>query len=105
MWTAVAILAQTLGLTIGIVSLAKRWHFDLIEFFSASSVAVVAWMAVKQFDVLARSYAVASSELSQIDSEISHQNWTEEQWSKYVNSSEEAVSREHTSWRASRGIE
>jgi len=103
-WTAVAILAQTLGLVVGIIGLARHWHFDLVEFFSASSVAVVAWMAVKQFDVLARSYAVASSELSLIDGQISDRAWTEEEWSLFVDSSEEAVSREHTSWRASRGV-
>ena len=103
-WTAMAIVTQSLGLVVGIIGVMRHWHFDLIEFFSASSISVVAWMAIKQFDVLARSYAVASNELSLIDGQISNRTWDEQGWSLFVDSSEEAVSREHTSWRASRGI-
>lgn len=103
-WTLAAIAAQAGGIAIGVVGLLTDVDFDFVGLFSAAAATAVAWTAVQQYDVLARSYAVASSELSVIDTKIEGTDWTEEDWAVFVNEAEEAISREHTSWRASRAV-
>ncbi|MDP1860120.1 MAG: SLATT domain-containing protein, partial [Gemmatimonadaceae bacterium] len=103
-WTLASISLQMLALVLGIVGISQDWDFDFVGVFSAISVSAVAWMAVRQHEVLARSYAVASRELSTIDARISASAaWSESDWAEFVDQAEEAISREHTSWRASRG--
>lgn len=70
----------------------------------AVSSAAVAWMAIRQYEVLVRSYSVASSELATIDAKIGGSVWADEmEWARFVDDAENAISREHTSWRAYRG--
>ncbi len=103
-WAWAAISAQAAALLLGIVGIANDWSFDFVGIFSALATSMVAWAAVKQFEVLARSYAVASNELSTIEVRLSSTSWSESDWAAFVNDSEEAISREHTSWRASRAV-
>lgn len=59
--------------------------------------------SIRQHWTLARPYAVASAELSAIDVQIViRQAGTEQDWAVFVNAAEDAISREHTSRRASR---
>ncbi len=101
-WALAALGTQGLALAAGIAAAANGWQQDFVGLFVALTATAVAWAAVKQYDTLARSYAVASSELSTIDVRISNTTWTENDWAAFVNAAEEAISREHTSWRASR---
>lgn len=104
-WSFAALGAQALGLLIGIAAVMQDSGFDYVGVFSSLAAGAVAWMAVKQHEVLNRSYAVASSELSVIDARIADGSpWSEEEWAPFVDDAEEAISREHTSWRASRGV-
>lgn len=104
-WSAAAVAASALGLGFGIAAAVYEWGLDAIGFFSAVGASLVAWMAVKQYQTLARSYAVASAELSAIDVQIeSRHTWTDSEWATFVNAAEDAISREHTSWRASRAV-
>lgn len=103
-WSVGAITAQSGGLTFGIVAAVNDWPLDAVGLFSALGAAVVAWVAVKQYEVLARSYAVASAELGTIDVQIGGRNWDEDDWAAFVPEAEAAISREHTSWRASRAV-
>lgn len=63
--------------------------------------AVVAWMETKQHDFNARAYAAAVADLAQAESrlEVAH---TEQEWANEVLNAEDAISREHTLWLASR---
>lgn len=101
-WTAIA--AQAAALLLGILGIANSWSLGFVGLLSALAASLVAWAAVKQFEFLARSYAVASNELSTIDVRISSTLWLESDWASFVNDAEEAISREHTSWRASRTV-
>lgn len=101
---AAAVVAQGLGLALGIAAAVNGWALDFVGLFAAIGATAVAWGAVKQHETLARAYAVASAELSAIDVEIGTRSWTENAWRAFVNSAEEAISREHTSWRASRAV-
>ena len=104
-WSLAAIALSGLALGFGIAAAVYEWRLDAIGFFAAGGASIVAWMAVKQYQTLARSYAVASAELSAIDVKIeSRQRWTESEWATFVNAAEDAISREHTSWRASRAV-
>jgi SMODS and SLOG-associating 2TM effector domain 1/SMODS and SLOG-associating 2TM effector domain 3 len=104
-WSSAAIAASGLALGFGIAAAVYEWSLDAIGFFSAAGASFVAWIAVKQYQTLARSYAVASAELSAIEVQIESQpNWTESEWGTFVNAAEDAISREHTSWRASRAV-
>lgn len=104
-WSLAAIAASGLALGFGIAAAVYEWRLDAVGFFAVTGAAIAAWMAVKQYQTLARSYAVASAELSAIDVKIgSRQHWTEPEWANFANAAEDAISREHTSWRASRAV-
>lgn len=63
--------------------------------------AVVAWMETKQHDFNARAYAAAVADLAQAEIRLEiAQN--EQEWATEVLNAEEAISREHTLWLASR---
>ncbi len=103
-WALGALAAQGLALVLGIAAAVEEWRLDFVGLFAAISATALAWTAVKQYEVLARSYAVASSELSAIDVRIGSTAWDEDSWSAFANAAETAISSEHTSWRASRAV-
>jgi ABC-type multidrug transport system fused ATPase/permease subunit len=103
-WSVVTMVAQTLALLYAIIAAVQHWEMNLVAALSAVAAVSVAWSAIKQFDVLGRSYAVASQELSMIATRIESDVWNEESWPSFVDEAEEAISREHTSWRASRAV-
>jgi len=104
-WSWVIVAIQALGLSLAVLALVFAWPINFLGLFTAVAAAGAAWVATKQHATLARSYAVASHELADIDAQITATaTWTEDDWAQFVNESEEAISREHTSWRASRGI-
>lgn len=103
-WALAGLAAQGLALIIGMVAAVEDWSLNFVGLFAALAATAVAWMAVKQYETLARSYAVASGELSTIDVRISSTAWAEHDWAAFANAAEDAISREHTSWRASRAV-
>ncbi|QGN34812.1 DUF4231 domain-containing protein [Microlunatus sp. Gsoil 973] len=70
-------------------------------FFAALVGGGAAWMGVRQHENTKRAYAFAAHELS-IAEEILRTVPDEASWAQAVADAEEAVSREHTMWRASR---
>jgi hypothetical protein len=73
---------------------------DVLGLAGALTAAGVAWVQTKQHQTLASAYAVASQELSDIDSRV-NQPSAEREWAHFVDEAEQAISREHTLWRAS----
>ena len=63
----------------------------------------MAWIEAKQHRNLATAYGIASQELASIETELPTKN-SEEGWAAFVGQAEEAISREHTLWRASLGL-
>jgi hypothetical protein len=85
-------------------ALAKAFGYvslDLAGVVAAVIAAGTAWMNLKQFSTLARAYSFAAAELTIARAHLDHVE-DEASWSAEVADSEEAVSREHTMWRASR---
>lgn len=92
---------------IGIV-VAAAWAFgnvsvDLLGIAAAAVASVTAWAQTKQYQNLSTAYGVTAQELASVASEVEAAT-NEGSWSRLVGESEEAISREHTLWRASRGI-
>lgn len=84
-----------------------RWpEFPLnpIGIFITMATAFLAWTQMKRHQELAQSYAVAAQDLGFIEQQASA-TMTDEQLSLFVANSENAISREHTLWRARRCVE
>ena len=73
---------------------------DLFGLAGAAVGSAVAWLETKQHHTIARAYRVAAEELGSIVDLIPRQT-DEASWCRFVAESEEAISREHTLWKAS----
>ena len=102
-WVLVSIVLEIAGLIGGALKAFGWINFDLLGFLAAAAGGVMAWIEAKQHRNLATAYGIASQELASIASELPTLNG-EERWAAFVAQAEEAISREHTLWRASRGL-
>jgi hypothetical protein len=76
-------------------------EIDLLGLVATSVGAATAWLQTKQHETLAVAYGVTAQELASVRSTASSP-MDDESWSTFVNEAEQAISREHTLWRASR---
>lgn len=102
LWFWIIILSQSLAI-ISIVVLIKspdnNWNFvGLLTTISASA---LSWLQLKQHQELKQAYTTATQELNFIET-LSGQVNSEDELSKFVLDSENAISREHTLWLAQR---
>jgi hypothetical protein len=102
-WVLVSIVLEITGLIGGALKAFGWVNFDFLGFLAASAGGVMAWIEAKQHRNLATAYGIASQELASIATELPTVN-SEERWAVFVGQAEEAISREHTLWRASRGL-
>jgi hypothetical protein len=102
-WFGVGIVAEGAGIVAGALVAFDIVHFDLLGILGAVGVAASAWSQARQHSNLATAYSVTALELGSVLDELDALR-DESDWSKFVGESEEAISREHTLWRASRGI-
>lgn len=99
-----AIALEGAGLLAGILTIVGYVRVDLLSFFAAATATVAAWLQTKQHETLGRAYAITSQELALVRSDW-NTGRTEEEWAQFIDKAEEAISSEHTLWRASRGVE
>ena len=102
-WTSVAIIIEFCGLGVGVARGVKVFDIDVLGLLAAVGAGIAAWVLAKQYEQLNRSHFVASQELASIAVAIEEVQ-QEEDWSAFVASAEAAISREHSLWRASRGV-
>lgn len=76
-------------------------QIDLLGITAAVVGTATAWLQTKQHLNLAIAYSVTGRELADIES-LTNEPETEEAWAQFVANAEDAISREHTLWRASR---
>lgn len=76
---------------------------NLLGVAAAAAAVLGLWSQTRQHQVLAHAYAVTAQELSSIRSLIQWQE-SEPEWTEFVDDAEAAISREHTLWRAKRGL-
>jgi SMODS and SLOG-associating 2TM effector domain 3/SMODS and SLOG-associating 2TM effector domain 1 len=100
-WSLILTSLEALGLTGGVLKATGVLTVDVLGLAGAVVAAGAAWVQAKQHQTLASAYAVASQELSAISAQV---DWAsdEPEWAHFVDQAEEAISREHTLWRASR---
>lgn len=100
-WRSVLIGFEVLGVAASIVSLLHLADLDASSVVAAAIAAAGAWLEVKQYDNLASAYSLTATELGFV--RLTGENvTTEADWSTYVLSAEQAISREHTMWLARR---
>jgi SMODS and SLOG-associating 2TM effector domain 3/SMODS and SLOG-associating 2TM effector domain 1 len=99
-WSLVLTGLEVLGLGGAVLKAMGTFRFDLLGLASALVGAGAAWVQTKQHQNLASAYEVASQELAVIGA---HGDWASDEpaWAHFVDQAEEAISREHTTWRAS----
>jgi SMODS and SLOG-associating 2TM effector domain 3/SMODS and SLOG-associating 2TM effector domain 1 len=100
-WSLALTTLEALGLAGGLLKATGVLGIDLLGLAGAVVAAGAAWVQAKQHQNLANAYAVASQELAAIRAQV---DWAsgEKDWAHFVDQAEEAISREHTLWRASR---
>jgi hypothetical protein len=102
-WTIVVLAIEVVGVVCGILKSVGTLQGDLLTFSGVVVATIMAWLQTKQYRALATAYTVTALELASVRSKIGNQN-TEAEWAKFVSEAEEAFSREHTLWKASRGV-
>lgn len=100
LWRSALLILEGIALVLATGKILGNWSIDLAGLLAAIMAAGAAWVAVKQFSPLASAYAVAAKELGIQESRLKVVD--EESWPLVVADAEEAISREHTTWLASR---
>lgn len=93
---------EFLGILAATLRVANVIEFDLLGIVAAVVAGVASWAQTRQYGSIARAYSIASNELATIRSQAA--SVSEPDWPRFVDGAEEAISREHTLWRASRGV-
>lgn len=102
-WVIASIFFEISGVVAAAMQAFGGLNIDLLGLFAAIAAIITAWVQVKQHRNLATAYGVTAQELALVASET--EALTDEAlWPRFVGEAEEAISREHTLWRASRGI-
>jgi hypothetical protein len=102
-WLIVSIALEAAGLIGGALRAFAGVDVDLLGVFAALAATVTAWVQAKQHQNLATAYGITALELASVASEAVALT-DESAWGRFVGEAEEAISREHTLWRASRGL-
>lgn len=102
-WTLASIALQMAGVVAGAGMAFGSLDFDALGILAAGAATISAWAQAKQYQNLATAYGITAQELAAVASE-GEMVTAEPEWSAFVGQAEEAISREHTLWRASRGL-
>jgi protein-S-isoprenylcysteine O-methyltransferase Ste14 len=100
-WLKAVLTAEGLGLLGGVVKATGIVDIGLLGLFSAIAAAIGAWLQMKQHRTLAAAYNVTARELRQVATLVD-EAMSPDDWANFVDQAEEAISREHTMWVASR---
>lgn len=100
-WRVLLLGLEAVGVALALATGMGWLHIDLASAISAALGCVVAWVAVRQHDALATTYAGAATELALAIGVVRGTD-DEASWTRAVADAEDAISREHTMWRAQR---
>lgn len=99
-WRIALMSAEVIALVLAALRIFGGWDIDLAGVMAAAIAAGGAWVAVKQFSPLAEAYSMAAMELAIQADRL--KTTRESEWPLVAADAEEAISREHTMWLASR---
>jgi hypothetical protein len=97
---AAGMLLEILGVAAALCEVLRLVTFDLAGIIAAMIAALAAWMTGKQYRANSTAYTLASHELALVRTRL-ELPVPEPEWSGLVADAEAAISREHTTWRAS----
>lgn len=104
-WQLVLVGLEVAGLSTAIARVANWVDINLLGLVAAGAAAAAAWLQTRQHEQLAAAYALTAQELANVKSLVRHSpDDDDDSWAVFVRDAEEAISREHTMWRASRGV-
>src|SRR5262249_55792131 len=101
LWAIGLVAAELAGVVAALLRGLGALNLDIAGVAAAVVGTGVAWLSLKQHDHLGRAYAFAANELGIVYSNLELVD-DEKVWAADVADAEEAISREHTMWRASR---
>ncbi|WIB77021.1 DUF4231 domain-containing protein [Curtobacterium sp. MCPF17_002] len=100
-WRVGLIVAELVAIVLSAGRLFAGWDIDWAGILAAGIGAGAAWLALKQHATLRAAYSLTAAELQKQVSLL--RLASEADWAAAVADAEEAISREHTTWLASRG--
>jgi hypothetical protein len=104
-WQIALLGFEVAGVVAAIARAAGSLHVNVLGLAAACAAAATAWLQTRQHEQLATAYALTAQELANVKGLVTHQpDDDDETWAVFVQDAEEAISREHTMWRASRGV-
>lgn len=99
-WGVIVLSLQLIGAIGAFLKGFGLVDIDLFGLAGAAVASAAAWLETKQHHTISRAYQVAADELGAILNMLPAQR-DEESWARFVAEAEEAISREHTMWKAS----
>ncbi|KJK59078.1 DUF4231 domain-containing protein [Saccharothrix sp. ST-888] len=107
-WGLVTVALMIVGGAAAVAQVAGALSVQAFGACAAAAAAVIAWTQLKQLRPLAAAYLLAARELEIVSGQLSAMDLnaedSESTWAKLAADAEEAVSREHTTWRARRAF-
>ncbi|MET8169321.1 DUF4231 domain-containing protein [Streptomyces sp. NPDC005329] len=101
-WRFTLVAVEGLGIAAALFKASGTFSIDLPGILATILGAGSAWFAARQHESLGRAYTFAANDLSIVHARLRRIE-DEAAWAREVADAEEAISREHTMWRASRG--
>jgi len=101
-WICIILLSEFAGMGIAIYLISNQTqHFNPLGLVTTLTAALCAWAQTKRYQELAQAYGLATTELGRSEA-LAHGIQTDAELAKYVEETEDAISREHTMWTAKR---
>jgi hypothetical protein len=100
-WRRLLLALEILGLIAALTETLTETGLYITPSIAAAIGAIAAWLGAKQHDQLAKAYAITVSDLGAALDKV-RAAVSEVDWAREMNDAEDAISREHTLWLASR---
>jgi hypothetical protein len=97
-----ALLLQAAGVVLGVLRSISVLSVDIVGLCGAVAGSIIGWQQARNYKTLSTAYALAARELEAVEAKALNAAGDELTWATFVADAEEAISREHTMWRASR---
>jgi hypothetical protein len=100
-WRSTLVASEFLGVAFSLAAALVENFMVISPAIATIVVAIVAWSETKQYDFNARAYSAAVSDLANAEEKLKLAA-DESTWAREVDDAEEAISREHVVWWATR---
>jgi hypothetical protein len=97
----ILVVCEFIGVALSMTAALLENFIVLSPAIATILVAMVAWTETKQYDFNARAYSAAVNDLANAEEKLKLATG-EAEWAKEVDDAEEAISREHVVWWATR---